>query len=171
LFRCSFQLNNKQSILSPASAGPISPRRNYFGLYILYPFSKISKLFLAALQVTEITASLASQPSRQNDRTNEPLTLHTTTTTTTTTTGESTRQQHSGNNKGNTTPVVRTRMCRAYSTSPNLPRSGTLPNPNQSAARYSMYETNSYGQTYSRPAGGTAPACYPLKSLIPTSVL
>jgi hypothetical protein len=139
------QLTNNQSILSPASAGPIS-RRNFRVIHII-PFLQNIQAFLAALQVTEITASLTAKADRTDRRA-------------TTTTGESTRQQHSGNNKGNTTPVVvRTRMCRAYSTSPNLPRSGTLPNPNQSAARYRYVRDELvWTDLQYRPAGGTAPA-------------
>jgi hypothetical protein len=58
-------------------------------------------------------------------------------------------------------------MCRAYSTSPNLPRSGT---PNRIKVPHGTVCTRRtrMDRPQYRP-GGTAPACYPLKSLIPTS--
>jgi hypothetical protein len=117
------QLNNNQSILSPACWSYLKTK--LLPGYTYYTLSPKSKLFLAALQVTEQQSLTAQMTER---------------TTTATTTGEEHRQQHSSSNRATTPVVVRTRMCRAYSTSPNLPRSGTLPNPDQSAARYGMYD-------------------------------
>jgi hypothetical protein len=136
---CFVQLNNKQSInLITSLCWSYFQDETTFG-YTYYTLSPKYPSFSSQRYRLQ-RSQQASQP-KPTERTTSHYHYHI---------GESTRQQHSGNNKGNTTPVVvRTRMCRAYSTSPNLPRSGTLPNPNQSAARYSMYETNSYGQTYS----------------------
>jgi hypothetical protein len=84
LFRCSFQLNNKQSInLITSLCWSYFSRRNYFRVIHIIPFLQISKLFLAALQVTG-----SQQASQPKPTTNEPLPCTTTTTTTTTTTGE-----------------------------------------------------------------------------------
>jgi hypothetical protein len=76
LSRCSFQLNNKQSInLITSLCWSYFSKTKLLPGYTYYTLSKISKLFLAALQVTEITASLLTA---QADRTNEPLPCTTT---------------------------------------------------------------------------------------------
>jgi hypothetical protein len=135
LFRL-FQITNNQSILSPASAGPISQDETTSGLYILYPFSKISKLFLAALQVTEITASLTAQADRTNEQ--PPCT---------TTTHHYQRAQHKRQQQGQHDTGSSGLGCAVPTVLHLTYRAPALPNPNQSAARYGMYETNSYGQT------------------------
>jgi hypothetical protein len=75
------QLNNKQSInLITSLCWSYFSRRNYFRVIHIIPFLQNIKLFLAALQVTEITANLTAQADKR--------TSHYSTTTTTTTTGE-----------------------------------------------------------------------------------
>jgi hypothetical protein len=152
------QLNNK-SILSPASAGPISQDETTSVIHII-PFLKISKLFLAALQVTESQQASAKPTNRRG------TTLHYhTTTTTTTTDGKTTaqRQQQQGNDTGSSAdsdvPTVLHLTYRApvhYRI--QIKVHGTV-----------CTDDSRMDRPQYRPAGSTAPACYPLKSLIPTS--
>jgi hypothetical protein len=142
------QLNNKQSINLITSLCWSYFKTKLLPGYILPKYPSFSR------SVTGYRDH--SKPHSQADRTTErtshhlalplPLPL------------PQVRAQDNSNNKGNTTPVVvRTRMCRAYSTSPNLPRvhyriqikvpHGTV------CTRRTRMDRPQY-----RPAGSTAPA-------------
>jgi hypothetical protein len=131
-FVCSNQITNNQSILSPASAGPISQDETTSGLYIIPFLQNIQAFPRSRLQGSQ----QASQP-KPTERTSSPLT-----------TGERAQDNSTAGNNNRQHDTGSSGLGCAVPTVLHLtPRSGTLPNPNQSAARYSMYETNSYGQT------------------------
>jgi hypothetical protein len=137
-------ITNNQSILSPASAGPISQDRNYFRVIHIIPFQNI-QLFLAALRVTG-----SQQASAQTDRTDRshylalPLPLLPQVRAQTT----AQRQQQGQNDTGSSAD-----SDVAYSTSPN--RAPVLPNqikvPHGTVCTDELVWTD---QQY-RPAGGT----------------
>jgi hypothetical protein len=115
------------------------------GLYILYPFSKYPS-FPRSVTGYRDAASRQEQTSHhyhyQRAQDNS--------------TAATTRQHDTGSSADS--------MCRAYSTSPNLPRSGTLPNQIK-VPHGTVCTRRTRGQTWYRPAGGTAAP----QILIPTS--